>query len=45
MIIFLELKSTYNKSTKIRKIYINGKEKKSFKKIKKNFPMLWITPL
>ena len=40
----LELKSTYNKSQKTRKIYINGKEEKSFNKIKKNFPMIWVTP-
>ena len=42
--IFLEMKSTYSKSSKTRKIYINGKQKKSFKDIKNNFPMLWITP-
>ncbi len=42
--IFLELRSTYSKSKKTRKIFINGKEKKSLKNIKNNFPMLWITP-
>ena len=42
--IFIELKSTYNKTEKSRKIFINGKEKKSFKKIKTSFPMLWVTP-
>ena len=42
--IFLDLCSTYSKTKKTRKIYINGKEKKSFKDIKRSFPMLWVTP-
>jgi len=42
--IIVELKSTYSKSQKIRKVYINGKEKKGFSKTTKVFPMLWITP-
>ena len=42
--ICLELKSTYSKAKKSRKIFINGKEKKSFKNIKTSFPMLWVTP-
>ncbi len=42
--IFSELKSTYNKSKKTRKVFVNGKEKKNLSQLRKSFPMLWITP-
>ncbi len=42
--IFSELKSTYSKTQKTRKVFINGKEKKNLSQLRKNFPMLWITP-
>ena len=36
--------SIYNKNTKSRQIYVNGKEKKNLKQLRQGFPMLWITP-
>ena len=42
--ILSELKSIYNKNTKSRQIYVNGKEKKNLKQLRQGFPMLWITP-
>ena len=35
--IVLELKSTYCKNEKVRKVYINGKENKNLGKLKKHF--------